>query len=269
VKIRHGFFADLIILWRFRERLTDGIIQDVRQRYAGSLLGSTWVVLYPTALLAIYAVVYVAVLRVRPPTMDEYSYVVLVFSGLVPLLSFNEALIGSTGALVANRSLLLNTVFPAELIPVRAALAAQVPSLCGLAITLAAALAVGRGSWVTPLGVALLWTLLVVFATGLGWILALVTLVLRDIQQSLGLVLMALLVLSPVAYTPEMVPRSLKLLIYLNPLSYFVLGFQTVICHGQWPEPIILLATLGLALGAFSLGFWFFRRAKFIFFDYA
>jgi lipopolysaccharide transport system permease protein len=220
-------------------------------------------------LLTIYAVVYVLVLRIRPPSLDEYSYVVLVFSGLVPILSFNEALVAATGSLVANRNLLLNTVFPAELIPVRATLAAQAASLCGLAITLLAAIALGRASWVTPVGVLVFWALLVMFAIGLGWILALLTLVLRDIQQSLGLVLMALLVLSPVAYTPDMVPESLRLVIYLNPLSYFVIGFQDVICYGKWPAAGVLLPASALAVSTFWLGFWFFRRAKFVFFDYA
>jgi lipopolysaccharide transport system permease protein len=269
MKVTRGYLTELEILWRFRQRLVEAVVQEVRQRYAGSVLGGAWALLYPATLLTIYTVIYVMIFRVRPPSMDAYGYLVLVFSGLVPLLSFNESLVAATGSLVANRSLLMNTVFPAELIPVRAALAAQTPSLFGLAITLAASIALERAGWATLLAVPLLWLFLLAFVIGLGWILSLVTIVVRDIQQVLGLLLMALFILSPVAYTPEMVPPALKAFLYLNPMSYFVMSFQAAICYGVWPEPGVILATAALGIGTFAVGFWFFLKAKFVFFDYA
>ena len=91
----------------------------------------------------------------------------------------------------------------------------------------------------------------------------------RDIQHGLGLVIMLLFVLSPFAYTPEMVPAALKPIIYLNPLSYFVLTFQQLICYGTWPDPFVAGGAAILGLGSFFAGFSVFQRAKYVFFDYA
>lgn len=262
-------FRSLRTLSFYRHRVLEGIIHDIRQRYVGSVFGTLWAFLYPLLQLSIYAGLYTVIFRVRPPGLTEYGYVVLVFSGLVPLMAFNEALLAATSSLSANKNLLLNTVFPADLIPLRAAVAAQVTSLIALGITLVAGFALGRTSWQAVLLVPIFWVLLLMFAIGIGWIFSLLALVARDIQYGLGLITMLLFVLSPFAYTPEMVPAMLKPIIYLNPLSYFVLTFQQLICYGTWPSPIAAGGAVVLALGSFFFGFTIFQRAKYVFFDYA
>ena len=262
-------FRSLRVLSGYRYRVLEGVIHDVRQRYIGSVFGSLWVLLFPLLQLCIYAGLYTFIFKIRVSGLSEMGYTLLVFSGLVPLMAFNEALTAATSSLSANKSLLLNTVFPAELIPLRAALAAHVTSLSGLAITLMIGFALGKTSWQAVLLVPVFWVLLLMFAIGIGWMLSLFSLVARDIQQVLGLVIMLLFVLSPFAYTPDMVPITLKPFIYLNPLSYFVLTFQQLICYGAWPDAVPAVGAVILGLGIFLLGFSVFQRAKYVFFDYA
>lgn len=267
--VQSGIFHSLRMLVGYRHRVLEGVIHDVRQQYTGSVFGMFWAVLFPLLQLGIYAALYTVIFKVRPTGLTEMGYTLLVFSGLVPLLAFSQALVAATSSLTANKNLLLNTVFPAELIPVRAALAAHAPTLFGLIITLALGFALGRTSWQAILLVPVFWVLLIMFTMGLGWILSLLTLVARDIQHSIGLFLMLATILSPFAYTPEMVPASLKFIIYLNPLSYFVLTFQQLITYGTWPDPVAAAGAIFLALGSFLIGFTVFQRAKHIFFDYA
>lgn len=264
-----GIFRSLWVLSGYRHRVLEGVVHDVRQRYVGSAFGSLWVFLFPLLQLGIYAGLYTLIFKVRVPGLTEVGYVVLVFSGLVPLMAFNEVLTAATSSLLANKSLLLNTVFPAELIPLRAALSAHVTSLVGLTITLILGFALGYTSWQAILLVPVFWVLLFMFALGIGWMFSLFSLVARDIQHGLGLVVMLLFVLSPFAYTPDMVPTALKPVIYLNPLSYFVLTFQKLICYGTWPDPVAAGGAIVLGVGSFLAGFSIFQRAKYVFFDYA
>ncbi len=269
MSLSNGVFRSLKSLTRYRRRLLEGVMLDVRQQYTGSVLGIFWAFLFPFLQLSIFAILYTVIFKVRPAGLTEWQYVLLVFSGLVPLLAFSAILISSTGSLTANKNLLLNTVFPAELIPLRSALAAQVPGVSGLIITLILGFVLGRTSWQAILLVPVFWLLLVMFAVGLGWLLSLFSLVAKDIQHALGLIVMLMMILSPFAYTPEMVPSALKFIIYLNPLSYFVLVFQQLIAYGTWPELIPVMGSLILGLGSFLLGYVVFLKAKFVFFDYA
>jgi len=258
-----------MVLLKYRGRLFEGVFHDVKQRFVGSVFGLAWAMLFPLMQLGIYATLYAVVFKIRPSGLTEMGYVVLVFSGLVPLLIYSEAINSAASSLTANKSLLLNTVFPAELIPVRAALAAQTPSLIGLLITLILGYALGRTGLQAVVMVPILWLLLMMFAVGLGWMLSLISLIARDIQQILVLITMMMFFLSPFAYTPDMVPEGLKPIIYANPLSYFVLPFQQVICYGSWPDIEVLSGTVLISLITFAAGFQMFRRSKHIFFDYA
>ncbi|MGI9434324.1 MAG: ABC transporter permease [Geminicoccaceae bacterium] len=264
-----GLFRSLVILAAYRGRLFHGVIHEVRKQYSGSVFGMFWAVLFPIMQLGIYAGLYTLIFKVRPSGLTQFDYVLLVFSGLVPLLAFSASLTGAISSLVSNQNLLLNTVFPAELIPVRINLAAQLPMLFGLAITLGISLLTGRAGIEAILLVPAFWILLLMFSLGIGWILSLITLVVRDIQHGIGLVVMLMIFLSPFAYTPEMVPEALKVFLYLNPLSYFVLTFQQLMCYGNLPDLIPALGATGLGLASFFLGFTVFRRAKHVFFDYA
>ena len=70
-------------------RLFHSVLHDVRQRYAGSVLGSLWAILYPLALLSFYATIYVVIFRVRAPGLTPAGYTIMVMAGLVPMISYS------------------------------------------------------------------------------------------------------------------------------------------------------------------------------------
>ena len=102
-------------------------------------------------------------------------------------------------------------------------------------------MAIGTFSWTVVLLPAI-WPLNVVSLIGIVWFLSLLNVIFRDIQNLLTPVLMVMLVISPIAYTPEIVPDSLKPLILLNPFAYFVVAYQQVITLGIYPGPLHALA---------------------------
>lgn len=249
------------VMYRHRRLLVTTLLQDMRQRYAGTTAGLLWVLLYPAALVGLYTVVYLYVFHVQPPGVEAPVYVLRIVSGLVIVIGFSEGLNAGAGALLANRNLLLNAVFPSELIPLRAVLAAQVTAAVGLALCIGLSIALGVASWLLVF-VPLFWLLAVVFVTGLAWTLSLANLVVRDVQQALVLVTMMLLIASPIAYTPDMAPGALKVLVYVNPLSYFVLPVQALCVGSRLPSFGIVAASAVLAAVSWSTGFVLFRRAK-------
>jgi lipopolysaccharide transport system permease protein len=112
------------------------------------------------------------------------------------------------------------------------------------------------------------WGLHVIALIGLNWILSLVNLVFRDLQNLIGIILLALMIVSPIAYTPEMVPPSLKIVLILNPFAYFVTAYQAVVILGQWPSWWNCIILVILSVGLFICGGYFFSRAKRVLIDY-
>jgi lipopolysaccharide transport system permease protein len=260
--------APFVTVWRHRAILAATTVSEVRNVYAGSILGSAWVLIGQLCVLAVYATTYVVIFRIRPADMTVYEYILYVFCGLTAFLPFASSLSAGALSLVSNRAVLLNTVFPAELIPVRSVLVASVTMPAGAIILLAADHGLSQTSW-TVLLVPVVMVLQLMFVTGLVWILSLAALVFRDIQHLIQYAVMMLAVITPIAYTPSMVPDALKALIYVNPLSYFVIGIQYLVILNRIPEPQILVPMVALSFGLFILGYHAVRRSKGAFYDYA
>jgi lipopolysaccharide transport system permease protein len=256
------------LILTYRRSLWRTAVSEVRQRYAGSALGAFWVMVVPFLLLSLYTCTFLFIFKGRPEGVDTTAYVLQILSGLLPLLGFSEGLISGSGALVSNRAVLLNTVYPAELVCVRAVLSSHVVAGFGFILVIAAALVLGGGGWALLL-MPPVFALQLMFVCGLAWPLSLASLVLRDIQQLLTFLCTALMIASPIAYTPEAAPGLLRVLVYINPLSYFILTFQDLIMYGRLPPAPVILAVLALSFGPYLVGFRLFQRAKHAFWDYA
>lgn len=240
---------------------------DLHSRHAGSHLGFGWVFLTPLLILAIYSLIYLAIFRVKVVGLTSVEYVIYIFCGLVPYLATAEALASGVSSVVSNKSVLNNTVFPIDLAPVKAALSSQVVMVAGLAVVIVGAVATGN---VHPTIVLLpaIVLLHLVWLIGLNWMLSLMNVIFRDLQNMLTAVLMMMLVASPIAYTPDMVPSSLRLLLAVNPFAHFVVAYQQVIMLGIVPSFWHIVALVLMPLLTFCAGSWFFNRAKRVIVDY-
>jgi lipopolysaccharide transport system permease protein len=259
----------LLLLARYRELLLRTTLIEIRSQYAGSALGMLWVFLGPLLLLTLYSLVYVMIFNVRPVAMSTGEYILYVFTGLIPTIAFASALTSGANALALNKQVLLNTVFPAEILPLRAVLVQSVPLPVGLAIVAVAALIVKGALAPVALLVPVFIVLQLMFVTGLVWILALLTLALRDVQQLLQYAALVLLIITPIAYTPDMIPPRLKLLMFANPLYYFTAAFQSTLVYGELPPGWVLAGATLLGIGSLFAGYWVFQRVKLAFYDYA
>jgi lipopolysaccharide transport system permease protein len=240
---------------------------EIHGRYAGSLLGTTWIVLAPILLLAIYGVVYLAIYDIRAPDMSSTRYMLYIFAGLVPYLTTAESLTQGANSIATNRSLLTNTVFPIDLAPVRAVLAALPIALAGSAIILIGAAAAGTLHWTAAL-LPVVLALHVLALIGLNWFLSLVAVVVRDVLYVLTVVLVMLLVLSPIAYTPSMVPSGWKFVLAINPFAWFVLAYQKILILGTVPSGLLWAGLFGAGVGLFLAGDRFFTWLKRVAMDY-
>lgn len=265
--VGHFLLAPLALCLKFRGILARTTLVELRSVYAGSLLGLSWLVLGQGFLLGIYALIYTVIFRVNPANMTVAEYVLYVFSGLVPYITFATAVSAGVGVLSRDKQLLLNTVFPSELLPVRSTLVSSATLPIGVVIVMTIAVFFEKLSPVLLL-VPFVMVLQIMFQCGLIWLLSLLTLVLRDVQYMIQYVMMMLLVATPIGYTLEMMPRGLKVMAYVNPLFYFVTWYQDLIVGSRIPGLFIVSVTVTMSLTAFAAGYWVFQRAKLTFFDY-
>jgi homopolymeric O-antigen transport system permease protein len=240
---------------------------ELRAKYAGSLLGVTWAFLGPLILLAVYAVVYIAILGVHVTGLSSAQYAVFIFAGLVPFMMNAEAISSGVSSVLANVSVLNNSVFPIDLVPPKAVLLSQGVMVAGMSVVLAGTVVTGLLQW-TVILLPVIWALHLLALTGLVWLLSLLGVVFRDLTHAIGLVIATLYVISPIAYTREMVPQSLAPIIFLNPVAYYVMSYQDILVRGEIPSASHLIVMTVMSFGLFLFGGWFFFRVKRVIVDY-
>ncbi|AKG24690.1 ABC transporter [Calothrix sp. 336/3] len=254
-------------LWRHRAMLYQTTINEIKTRHAGSVLGLFWLVIYPLLFLGTYAIVYLYIFKVRFPTLGANDYVALIFCGLIPFLGFSEALSYGVSSVVASANLIKNTLFPIELVPVKAVLVGQATQVVGMILLVIALIFLGKLSILSPLFL-LVWICQILFSIGLIWILSSLNVYIRDIQNIVAVLTLILMMLSPIAYTEAMVPAAMRPFLAINPLYYIIISYQSVLMLNTLPATRILIPLFSMSVLTFIGGFWFFNRMKKVFSDY-
>ncbi len=255
------------LLYKYRQILINVTKNELSSKYAGSLFGIGWAILSPLLIIIVYAIVYLVIFQVRVPSLSSTDYVLYIFSGLVPFLSLSESLGLGVSSVIANKNILNNTVFPIDLVPAKAVLLSQPTMIVGFFVIIYGAIISHGFSW-TFLLLPLIWVLQIMGLIGTNWVLSLFTVIFRDMQNLITVIIMILMVASPIAYTPEMLTGILKYFIYINPFAYFVIGYQKILILRQMPEPVTLAGIFIIPITLFLAGNWLFTRGKKAMADY-
>jgi len=256
----------LATLYQHRRLLQATVLQGLKARTSGNVLGAVWLVLYPLLFLLMYAVVFAHILQVRLPGLGTADYVLTIFCGLVPFLAFSEAFGIGTPSLVANRGLLRNTLFPVELVVAKDVLVGHASMGLGMLMVWGACI-YGDHFYLSHFAFPLIFLLQIVMALGLVWITATLTIFFRDLQQATPIIILFMMLVSPIAYTDDMVPAGLKPMLDFNPLARLMSLYRSALLDGNFPVADLLIFA-GMAFIVFFVGFAFITRLKPLFADY-
>ncbi len=246
---------------RFRFLLKELVTRDLKSRYAGSLFGFLWAFANPLWQLALYSLVFAAILRIPLTGERTSSFAAFLFAGLLPWMAISEGLGRGTTAVVDNANLVKKHAFPAELLVVSVTLSALVHAAIALVVFTVVRSATEGVVW-SHLPLLLAGVALQVGLTlGLGWTLALGYVYLRDIQHGLALVLSTLFYLTPIVYPVALVPERFRALVEANPLSIVVSAYRAFLVGSRPPDGPHLLVLAALSAALFAGGLALFRRA--------
>jgi lipopolysaccharide transport system permease protein len=253
-------------MYQHRRILKAISLSEIRSKYIGTTLGLAWSFMYPILFLGLYAVVYTLILKVKLANMSTVDYVLLIFSGLIPFLGFSEALSTGVSSVIANRGLIKNTLFPIELIPVKAVLSSSTTMLVGLCFLLPI-LWFQHGFLASQLFLPVILFLQLTFSCGLIWVLSALNVFFRDLGQVISVIILFLMLISPIGYTTDMIPPKLISLMYPNPLYYLITLYRECLISGNIPiKPLEIFTVITFIF--FTMGYYIFSRLKVVFADY-
>lgn len=254
-------------VWQYRGLIGSFANREIKGKYKGSILGSSWSLLNPLATLAIYSLVFGVLIRFQPPVAGNgrlSSFALYLFTALAVWNFFSAVATSGMAALVGAGPLLRKIHFPpfAPVIGSAAAVLNQTAIEFSLLLFLFA-IALNL-SW-TVLLVPVLLALLAAFALGVGMTLAILNARFRDVNYIIGVLLNLLFYMSPIVYPITLVTKQyhthpwLKLYEY-NPITAFVEAFHSALWDLQFPGWGRLGYLLVVSAGVLAVGWTFFQR---------
>lgn len=245
-------------IYNYRTMIASLIQRDLRGRYKGSVLGFAWTFLNPLLQLVVYTVVFSTIMRA-----GIEDYYLFLFVALIPWIFFSSSLTGGASCIWSQKELVKKIYFPREVLPIAHVTSQLVNMLLSFIVVFAALLISGKGIKLTVLPY-LIPVILVEYlvALGIAFISSSLTVYFRDLEHILVIVAMAWQFLSPVMYSTEMVPESLRPLFMVNPMSSVIIAYRDILYYKQAPHLNTLLLAILLGIVLLIIGWFLFGRLE-------
>ena len=255
-------------IWTKFDLLRTLVRRDLEARYKGSVLGNLWTLVNPLSQLLIYTYVFSVVLKVKLslkglPANENVSFGLWLFAGLLPWIAFSTGLNQSASSVIGQPNLVKKVVFPLSLLPLVPILSAFVESSFGL-MMLIFFVALSSGTIHTTLALLpLVWLPQLLLTAGLGYLAAGLTVFLRDVPQTLNVILNIWFYATPVVYPATSIPESWRnWVLWLNPLAAIAEVYRDFVLTGEvkhWGE---LGIAFTISVIIFVIGFLVYRRLR-------
>ena len=252
--------------WAKLELLKVLVQRDLEAKYKGSVLGNLWPLVNQLALLLIYTYVFAIVLKVKLslrglPADNSFVFGLWMFAGLLPWIALNGGLIQSSISVIGQPNLVKKVVFPLTLLPLVPILSTFVESTFGLMMLITFTAFLNHSVHLTLALLPLVWLPQLCLTAGLGLLAAGVTVFLRDVPQTIGVILNLWFYATPLVYPADLIPQPFQTWVFwLNPLAVIAEMYREVVLVGEvtlWGE---WLATTGMSMLILFGGLWLYRK---------
>ena len=244
-------------IYNYRELLKTNVKKEIRGRYKNSILGVMWSFLNPLLQLAVYSIIFGALLAGGDPTYHIYICV-----ALIPWTYFTTAITQAAFTVIGNADIIKKVYFPREILPISVVTSGAVNFVISTIIILAFVLGSGIGlSWYLLLYPFIL-IIQYILLLGISFIVSSITVYFRDLEHIIGVILMAAFYGTPIVYKLEQLPANLQVIMQLNPMTHLINAYRDIFYYHQMPNMKILLLLLGISIILTIVGYFIFKKLQ-------
>ncbi|WP_416413188.1 ABC transporter permease [Pantoea sp. App145] len=237
--------------------------REITGRYRGSVMGLLWSFINPILMLTVYTFVFSVVFKARWGTgtagESKTDFAVILFVGLIVHTLFAETLMRAPTLIIGNVNYVKKVVFPLETLSITSLAGVVFHSLISLLVLLIAFVIFNGFIHWTVVFIPLVFFPLIIVALGFSWFLSSLGVFIRDVGQTIAIITMILMFLSPIFYPVSALPKEFQAVIMLNPLTFIIEQARNVLIWGKIPD------FQGLAI--YSIGAIFLMWICFIWFQ--
>ncbi|MFM7139535.1 MAG: ABC transporter permease [Actinomycetes bacterium] len=235
------------------------IYRDLQIRYAGTWLGYLWTLLDPLAMAFIYWLVFTQIIGAK--NIGEQPYILFLLTGILSWTWFNGSVTDSARSLVVESKMVRSISIPRYLWVIKSIGAKGTEFLLAFPILIIITLITQASVNLEIFWIVFAIILQFLLLSGIGLILAPLTVLARDTSNLLRILLRMMFYLTPIIYGVSDIPERFQILSYFNPMT----GIISMYRAGFWAEPNLITAVIFstiISLTIFVIGVTFFKRIE-------
>lgn len=244
-------------LYNYRELLKSNTKKEIRGRYKQSFLGVLWSFLNPLLQLLVYSVVFGALLA-----SGDDTYYIYVCVGLIPWTFFTTTVTQGTLSVIINDNIVKKVYFPREILPISSVISGAINFLISTIIILAFVLISGIGFTKFILLYPVILLIQCVLLLGISFILSAITIYIRDLEHIISVFLMAAFYITPIVYKLDQLPKNLRIVMQLNPMTHIINAYRDIFYYQQMPNMQNLGVLFVISFVLMIVGYFIFKKLQ-------
>lgn len=255
--LRSSYTASTQIFLKYRHLVMNLISRDLKVKYRRSMLGFLWSILNPLLMALVINAVFQNLFR-----FDIEYFIVYYLTGSLIFNFMTEATTGSLTSVIGASSLIKKVYIPKYIFPLEKCLFAFVNMLFSSFAVIIVILIKRMPVHFTALLFFYPMICVLIFSLGLSLILASMNVFFRDIGHLYTVWTVAWMYLTPIIYPASILPNSIRMIMQLNPMYYYVTYFRDVVMYGNVPSLATHLICIIYAFLFLAVGLIVFKRKQ-------
>lgn len=236
-------------LWAYRGFVLGSVKREFESKYGNAILGATWSLLSPLAMIVVYTVIFAEVMRSKLPGSDNtFAYSIYLCAGILTWGLFSEIIARSQTMFIEQANLIKKISFPRISLPLIVVLNALLNFGIIFALFTAFLVVTGNFPGMAFLSIVPVLALQVLFAIGLGMIIGVLNVFFRDVGQFFSIFIQFWFWFTPIVYPASILPEAIRGLLVWNPMAPIMGAYQTILVNGRAPDWNSMIYPLVLAV---------------------
>jgi ABC-type polysaccharide/polyol phosphate export permease len=236
---------------------------DIRKRYLGTLLGSTWSVISPLINTGLIYVVMTYGLKVGG-AVGNSSYVNWLISGMLVWSFILEILSTGINSIIENPHLVTKIRFPLRLLVMVKVISAMPVHILLMFLFMMVIALQENGSFVYWLQLPYYFICASILTLGINYLTSSAQVFTKDVGSVVGVLLQALFWATPIFWRTDLIASSQFSFLLYSPFAYIITGYRDSLFDAIpfWHRPLETLIFWITSLLILTLGILFFQRAR-------
>lgn len=237
-------------------------VNDMKSRYASSVLGLIWIFVIPLITIGVFWVVYQMGFRNKP--ISDAPFILWFVCAYVPWLFFSDFLMMGTNCLTEYSYLVKKMKFQVEILPVIKLISSFMVHVFFLIVLFAMFLVYGVPLTVYCVQVIYYSFAMMMFTLGLVWIFSATCAFFKDILQIVNVIIQIGFWTTPIIWNLKEMGSLIRTILSYNPMSYIVEGYRDGMIYHQWfwEKPIDTIYFWCITIAILVIGRIIFERLR-------